>query len=134
MFFALELIGAIANKVNPDFRARELEYILKFSNSRAFVCPREFKNFDYVGMAKALQQTVPGVHHIIVAGGGAEGAHDLDQGLRDCPPIAAEHRVTHGPGRDFPHGASRPAPPAIRNACCTRSTRPSTPATCSTPT
>src|SRR5512134_1959508 len=37
VFFALELIGAIANKVNPDFRARELEYILKFSNSRAFV-------------------------------------------------------------------------------------------------
>ena len=28
-FFALELIGAIANKVNPDFRARELDYILK---------------------------------------------------------------------------------------------------------
>ena len=29
VFFALELIGAVANKVNPDFRARELEYILQ---------------------------------------------------------------------------------------------------------
>src|ERR1700726_2166000 len=28
-FFALELIGAVANKVNPDFRTRELEYILR---------------------------------------------------------------------------------------------------------
>jgi non-ribosomal peptide synthetase component E (peptide arylation enzyme) len=101
VFFALELIGAIANKVNPDFRARELEYILKFSNSRAFVCPREFKNFDYVAMAKALQQTVPRVEHIIVAGGSAEGAHDLDQGLRDCPPIAAEHRVRMDPDEIF---------------------------------
>src|SRR6516225_3883861 len=26
VFFALELVGAIANKVNPDFRARELDY------------------------------------------------------------------------------------------------------------
>jgi non-ribosomal peptide synthetase component E (peptide arylation enzyme) len=101
VFFALELIGAIANKVNPDFRARELEYILKFSNSRALVCPRDFKSFDYVGMAKALQQTVPGVQHIIVSGGGAEGAHDLDRGLRDCPPISAEHRVRMDPDEIF---------------------------------
>ena len=37
-FFALELIGAVANKVNPDFRVRELSYILRFSGSRAFIC------------------------------------------------------------------------------------------------
>jgi non-ribosomal peptide synthetase component E (peptide arylation enzyme) len=42
VFFALELIGAIANKVNPDFRVRELDYILRFSGSRAFVCPASF--------------------------------------------------------------------------------------------
>ena len=93
VFFALELIGAIANKVNPDFRARELEYILKFSGSRALVCPREFKSFDYVTMGKSLRQAVPGLEHVIVAGGGADGTHDLDQGLRDCPPISSEHRV-----------------------------------------
>jgi acyl-CoA synthetase (AMP-forming)/AMP-acid ligase II len=52
-------------------------------------------------MAKALQQTVPDVQHLIVAGGGAEGAHDLDQGLRDCPPIAAEHRVRMDPDEIF---------------------------------
>ena len=101
VFFALELIGAIANKVNPDFRARELEYILKFSDSRALVCPREFKNFDYVGMAKGLRQAVPGLAHVIVAGGEAEGTLDLDQGLRDCPPIAAEHRVRMDPDEIF---------------------------------
>ncbi len=41
-FFALELIGAIANKVNPDFRARELDYILKFSGSSAYVFRANF--------------------------------------------------------------------------------------------
>ena len=101
VFFALELIGAIANKVNPDFRARELEYILKFSGSRAFVCPREFKGFDYVAMARALQQAVPAVTHLIVAGGAAEGVHDLDQGLSETQPIAAEHRVRMDPDEIF---------------------------------
>jgi non-ribosomal peptide synthetase component E (peptide arylation enzyme) len=101
VFFALEFIGAIANKVNPDFRARELEYILRFSNSRAFVCPREFKGFDYVGMARALQNSVPGLAHIIAAGGAVDGAHDLDGGLVECEPIAAEHRVRMDPDEIF---------------------------------
>ena len=79
VFFALELIGAVANKVNPDFRARDSGYILKFSDSRAFVFPREFKGFDYVSMAKSLQQSIPKLSHVIVAGGTAEGAHDLDR-------------------------------------------------------
>ena len=59
VFFSLELIGAIANKVNPDFRVRELDYILRFSGSRAFVCPASFKGFDYVGMARQLQRRHP---------------------------------------------------------------------------
>jgi non-ribosomal peptide synthetase component E (peptide arylation enzyme) len=101
VFFSLELIGAVANKVNPDFRARELEYILRFSNSRAFVCPREFKSFDYVAMAQSLKQAVPALAHIIVAGGAAEGAHDLDRGLRECPPIADEHRIHMDPDEIF---------------------------------
>jgi non-ribosomal peptide synthetase component E (peptide arylation enzyme) len=101
VFFALELIGAVANKVNPDFRARELEYILKFSNSSAYVCPKNFKNFDYVSLAKSLQQAVPKLSHVIVAGGAADGAHDLDAGLRECPPISAAERVKMDPDEIF---------------------------------
>ena len=93
IFFALELIGAVANKVNPDFRARELEYILKFSQSSAFVCPREFKNFDYVGMARSLQPLVPKLQQIIVVGGDAEEFHNLDQGITNSPPISQARRV-----------------------------------------
>ena len=101
VFFALELIGAIANKVNPDFRARELEYILKFSGSSAYAFPREFKSHDYVTMAKSLQQAVPNLKHLIVAGGGAEGIHDLDAGLRECAPISAANRVKMDPDEIF---------------------------------
>jgi non-ribosomal peptide synthetase component E (peptide arylation enzyme) len=101
VFCALELIGAVANKVNPDFRARELEYILKFSNSSAYVCPKDFKNFDYVSMATSLQSAVPKLSHIIVTGGSADGAHDLDAGLLDCSPIAEADRVKMDPEEIF---------------------------------
>ena len=93
VFFALELIGAVGNTVNPDFRIRELEYILKFSRSRAFVCVREFRGFDYLDMARSLQAGNPELTHVIVSGGAAEGAFDLDAGLATTPPISAEHRV-----------------------------------------
>lgn len=33
VFFALELLGAVANKISPDFRSREVGYILRFSRS-----------------------------------------------------------------------------------------------------
>ena len=31
-----------------DFRSREVEYILRFSENRAFMCPAPFKGFGYV--------------------------------------------------------------------------------------
>jgi non-ribosomal peptide synthetase component E (peptide arylation enzyme) len=99
-FFALELIGAIANKVNPDFRSRELDYILKFSGSRAYVFAREFRGFDYLGMAEGLKESVPGLTHLIVAGAAAEGAHSLDD-LHAIPLLAAEHRVRMDPDEVF---------------------------------
>jgi non-ribosomal peptide synthetase component E (peptide arylation enzyme) len=100
-FFSLELIGAVANKVNPDFRARELEYILKFSNSRAFICPREFKNFDYVSMAKSLQASIPALTHLIVSGGAPEGMHDLEKGIAEATPIATSNRVHMDPNEIY---------------------------------
>jgi non-ribosomal peptide synthetase component E (peptide arylation enzyme) len=101
VFFSLELIGAVANKVNPDFRLRELDYIVKFSGSRAYVCPREFRGFDYVAMARALRAAVPQITHVIVAGGGAEGFYDLDAGIAQSPPISSASRVRMNPDEIF---------------------------------
>ncbi len=50
VFFSLELIGAVANKISADFRSVEVEYILKFSKSRVYVCASQFKGFDYLEM------------------------------------------------------------------------------------
>src|SRR6266576_5943504 len=55
VFFSLELIGAVANKISADFRAMEVEYILKFSRSKAYVCAQEFKGFNYLAMIRDLR-------------------------------------------------------------------------------
>jgi len=92
-FFALELIGAIANKVNPDFRVRELDYILRFSGSKAFICPNSFRGFDYVAMARQLRESIPALTHVIVAGEPADGKWNLEHGIAITAPLPASERV-----------------------------------------
>jgi non-ribosomal peptide synthetase component E (peptide arylation enzyme) len=92
-FIALELLGAIANKVNPDFRARELDYMLKFSGSSAYVFPKEWKDFDYAGMARGLAQGNLDLKRLIVLDGAVEGMYDFDAGVAAAPPIATSDRV-----------------------------------------
>ena len=96
-FIALELLGAIANKVNPDFRARELDYMLKFSGSSAYVFPKEWKEFDYAGMARGLQRANSALKRLIIVGGAAEGMHDFDGGVAAAAPIAAADKVHMDP-------------------------------------
>lgn len=96
-FIALELLGAIANKVNPDFRVRELDYMLKFSGSSAYVFPKEWKDFDYAGMARGLQQANPELKRLIVVGGSVDDMHDFDSGVAASRPISAVDRAQMDP-------------------------------------
>ena len=85
VFFACERIGAVANQIGPDFRSREVEYIVQFSGSRAFVCPATFKGFDYVEMMRSLRPTLPGLEAVLVLGGG--GLDDVIYGPTPPPPL-----------------------------------------------
>src|SRR5437762_8248963 len=91
VFFALERLGAVANQIGPDFRSREVDYILEFSESRAFVCPASFKSFDYVAMIRELRPTLPDLKLVLVLGGApAEGVVPLDpiiDGTHPLPPL-----------------------------------------------
>src|SRR5207253_11285126 len=78
VFFACERIGAIANQIGPDFRSREVEYIVRFSESRAFVCPASFKGFDYVRMIEELRPRLPDLQLVCVLGAGGPGVISLD--------------------------------------------------------
>jgi non-ribosomal peptide synthetase component E (peptide arylation enzyme) len=80
VFFAAERLGAVANQIGPDFRSREVEYILRFSESRAYVCPARFKGFDYVAMIDELRPRLPDLTRVLVLGGeDRAGAVRLDE-------------------------------------------------------
>ena len=87
VFFALERLGAVANQIGPDFRSREVDYILRFSESRAFVCPATFKSFDYVKMIGELRPGLPDLKAVCVlgapAGAPTPGLVSLDTLLDD---------------------------------------------------
>lgn len=65
VFFALELVGAVGNKISSDLRAVEVDYILRFSKSKAYVCPHMFKGFDYVEMIGAIRDRLPNLRTLI---------------------------------------------------------------------
>jgi non-ribosomal peptide synthetase component E (peptide arylation enzyme) len=98
VFFSLELIGAIANKISPDFRRREVEYILRFSNSKAFVCASNFKGFDYAAMIDELRPVLPNLKTVVVAGEtSVNDVHSLEQGLALSEPLPAAERIHMSP-------------------------------------
>jgi non-ribosomal peptide synthetase component E (peptide arylation enzyme) len=94
VFFALELIGAVANKVNPDFRLHELEFILNFAGSRAYVYPTEFRGFDYAEMARTLKEKCKGLRNLL-------SDEDVRTGIADSAQIAETNRVRMDPNEIF---------------------------------
>lgn len=94
VFFALELVGAVANKVNPDFRVRELEYIVNFSGSRAYVYSTDFRGFDYAEMARTLKQKCAGLQFVL-------SDEEIRTGIAACAPIGKDGRVRMDPDEIF---------------------------------
>ena len=79
-FIAISLacarIGAVANPLMPIFRDRELSYMLKFLESKVFIVPSVFKNFNYEEMANGLLHKIDTLQHIVVVGGESENSFD----------------------------------------------------------
>lgn len=87
VFFACERVGAVANQIGPEFRSREVDYIMRFAESRAYVCPATFKGFDYVEMIRQLRPGLTDVHAVLVLGGGGDGTVSLDDILYGDLPL-----------------------------------------------
>ena len=65
-------IGAVSNPLMPIFRARELEFMLSFAETRAIFVPRRFRGFEYEPMIEGLRGKLPGLEHVFVLGGGCD--------------------------------------------------------------
>ena len=79
-------IGAISNPLMPIFRARELEFMLSFAETRALFIPRAFRGFEYEPMVEGLRAKLPCLEHVFVLGGEGENAFEatlLDERWED---------------------------------------------------
>ena len=88
VFFALERLGAVANPVSVDFRSRELEYILRFSESRGFISCDRFKNFDHSAMIAQLRTQLPDLKLVgVVRCAAKPGVLSLDETIHGDGPV-----------------------------------------------
>jgi len=98
VFFSLELIGAVANKISADFRAVEVEYILRFSKSKAYVCAAQFKGFDYLAMIGELRPRLSDMSLVIcVDDVAAPDVVSFANAVSDTPEIADADRIRMSP-------------------------------------
>ena len=59
-------IGAICEPLMPIFRERELEFMLRASDTRVLIVPREFRGHDHAAMAQDLKTRVSSLEHVVV--------------------------------------------------------------------
>ena len=90
---AAMLVGVPFCQYHSDFRSREVEFILGFTEASVLVVPREFRGFDYLAMIEALRPRLPKLRHVFVVGDDVpEGCFDL-RGFLDGggePEVSAE--------------------------------------------
>jgi acyl-CoA synthetase (AMP-forming)/AMP-acid ligase II len=65
-----------------------VEYFIRFSESRAFVCPATFKGFDYVKMIEELRPKLPDLKAVCVLGARGNGAVSLDDIVYGDDPVS----------------------------------------------
>jgi cyclohexanecarboxylate-CoA ligase len=67
-------IGAVSNPLMTIFRARELEFMVGFAESKVLIVPRTFQKFDHQALALDLQKKLPALQHVLVVGGEGENS------------------------------------------------------------
>ncbi len=68
LYFALHRFGAIPVLCLPPHRLSEVGYIAQETGAIGYAIPSEFRGFDYLGLAKEVQEKAPKLGKILVAG------------------------------------------------------------------
>lgn len=88
---AASRLGAITNPLLPNYRTKELSYILRFARTKAIVIAETYRGFDFAGMYAELWQDLPDLAAVYVVGGtGRAGMRPFDDLLavkRDVPSV-----------------------------------------------
>jgi acyl-CoA synthetase (AMP-forming)/AMP-acid ligase II len=90
---AAMLAGIPFCQFHADFRAREVEFILRFTEASALILPRQFRRFDYLDMLGRVRPNLPHLRHVLVVGDDVTTEYfDLRRFLdaSDGPPLDRE--------------------------------------------
>jgi cyclohexanecarboxylate-CoA ligase len=60
----------------PIFRERELEFMLKHAESKVFIVPKQYRNFDHEQLANKLQAKLETLQHVVVVNGLGDNNYD----------------------------------------------------------
>ncbi|MCL2829642.1 MAG: cyclohexanecarboxylate-CoA ligase [Betaproteobacteria bacterium] len=82
-------IGAVSNPVMPIFRQHELNFMLNFGESKVFVVPKRYRNFDYEGMARGMLPNLPHLKQLVVVDGDGPDSFENLLLSDDTPLLAA---------------------------------------------
>ena len=75
---AAMLVGVPFCQYHSDFRSREVEFILGFTEASVLVVPNRHRNFDYLAMIEPLRERLPHLQHVMAVGDDVpEGYFDL---------------------------------------------------------
>lgn len=89
LVLACARIRAVSNPVMPIFRQHELNFMLNFGESKVFIVPKRYRNFDYEEMARGMLPNLPHLKQLVVVDGdGPDSFAALLLG-DDTPPLAA---------------------------------------------
>ena len=72
LYLGCSRIGAVLNPLMPIFRERELEFMLRHGESKVFVVPKIFRNFDHEQLANQLKAKIETLEHVVVIDGNTE--------------------------------------------------------------
>ena len=101
-YLACSRIGAVLNPLMHIFREHELRFMLGHAETKLFIVPKQFRNFDFEAMAKGLQAELPALRHVVVVDGdGADSFEALLSGPEwESAPDAAEILHANRPNGD----------------------------------
>ncbi|MFY0566358.1 AMP-binding protein [Archangium lansingense] len=88
-------IGAVLAPIPPDYRRREVEFILGRTEARVYIGPATWTGFSHRDMLRETAPALPALRHRVFIGAGsglAEGEARLRRALRFHPVGRALHR------------------------------------------
>jgi acyl-CoA synthetase (AMP-forming)/AMP-acid ligase II len=78
---AIARLGAVVCQYPPDYRSREVEFILRFAHVRAVIVPGAWKGFDFPAMIDGLRPKLPELALTVVVGESARAKAPAWQSL-----------------------------------------------------